>query len=148
MGTEKKNILLIDDDKDFVLSTKTFLEGRGYTVDTAHDGTEGWAKIKAGKADLLILDIMMDTDYEGFHVANKMKEDQALKKIPIIIVSGFSQHLKDEMDAAWPWRKAWGTPGSLINFEFILGRDWPGVDQLDNPINLQELAAMIGRVLG
>jgi len=148
MSTEKKNILLIDDDKDFVLSTKTFLEGRGYTVDTAHNGTEGWAKIKAGKADLIILDIMMDTDYEGFHVANRIKDDQALKKIPIIVVSGFSQHLKDEMDAAWPWRRTWGTPGSRINFEFILGRDGPAAAQLDKPINLKELAATIGRILG
>ena len=44
MADEKKNVLLIDDDKDFVLSTKTFLEGRGYKVETAHNGTEGWAK--------------------------------------------------------------------------------------------------------
>ena len=47
MADEKKNVLLIDDDRDFVLSTKTFLEGRGYKVETAHNGTEGWAKIRA-----------------------------------------------------------------------------------------------------
>ena len=46
MSAARKNILMIDDDKDFVLSTKTFLEGRGYLVDTAHNGTEGWEKIQ------------------------------------------------------------------------------------------------------
>jgi DNA-binding response OmpR family regulator len=132
MASEKKNILMIDDDKDFVLSTKTFLEGRGFIVETAHNGTDGWEKIKAGKADLLVLDIMMDTDNEGFNLAYKMKENEKTKKIPIIIVSGFSQHLKEKMD----------------QFEFVMGRDWPAAAQMDKPINLKELATTIGRILG
>jgi DNA-binding response OmpR family regulator len=132
MATDKKNILMIDDDKDFVLSTKTFLEGRGFKVETAHNGTDGWEKIKAGKADLIVLDIMMDTDNEGFNLAYKMKENEKTKKIPIIIVSGFSQHLKEKMD----------------QFEFVMGRDWPAAAQMDKPINLKELATAIGRILG
>ncbi len=132
MASEKRNILMIDDDKDFVLSTKTFLESRGYAVETAHNGTDGWEKIKTGKADLLVLDIMMDTDNEGFNLAYKMKENEKTKKIPIIIVSGFSQHLKEKMD----------------QFEFVMGRDWPAAAQMDKPINLKELASTIGRILG
>ena len=132
MTGEKKNILMIDDDKDFVLSTKTFLEGRGYRVETAHNGTEGWEKIKEGKADLIVLDIMMDTDNEGFNLAYKMKETEATKRIPIIIVSGFSQYLKEKMD----------------QFEFIMGREWPAAAQMDKPINLKDLANTIGRILG
>ena len=132
MAGEKRNILMIDDDKDFVLSTKTFLEGRGYKVETAHNGTEGWEKIKGGKADLIVLDIMMDTDNEGFNLAYKLKETEATKRIPIIIVSGFSQHLKEKMD----------------QFEFIMGREWPAAAQMDKPINLKDLASTIGRILG
>jgi len=132
MAGEKRNILMIDDDKDFVLSTKTFLEGRGYRVETAHNGTEGWEKIKEGKADLIVLDIMMDTDNEGFNLAYKMKETEATKRIPIIIVSGFSQYLKEKMD----------------QFEFIMGREWPAAAQMDKPINLKDLANTIGRILG
>ena len=132
MADEKRNILMIDDDKDFVLSTKTFLEGRGYRVETAHNGTEGWEKIKEGKADLIVLDIMMDTDNEGFNLAYKMKETEATKRIPIIIVSGFSQYLKEKMD----------------QFEFIMGREWPAAAQMDKPINLKDLANTIGRILG
>ena len=132
MAGEKRNILMIDDDKDFVLSTKTFLEGRGYRVETAHNGTEGWEKIKEGKADLIVLDIMMDTDNEGFNLAYKMKETEATKRIPIIIVSGFSKYLKEKMD----------------QFEFIMGREWPAAAQMDKPINLKDLANTIGRILG
>lgn len=128
---ENKNILLIDDDRDFVHSTKAFLEGRGYTVDTAFNGTEGLEKIRAGKTGLIVLDIMMDHDAEGFNLAYELRQDDARRKIPIVIVSGFSQHLSDKMD----------------NFQFILGQDWPADAFLEKPINLKELAKTIDRIL-
>ena len=128
---ENKNILLIDDDRDFVHSTKAFLEGRGYVVDTAFNGAEGLGKIRAGKTDLIVLDIMMDHDAEGFNLAYELRQDDARRKIPIVIVSGFSQHLSDKMD----------------NFQFILGQDWPADAFLEKPINLKELAKTIDRIL-
>jgi len=131
MATKEMNVLLIDDDRDFVLSTKTFLEGRGYTVETAYNGQEGWEKIKAGKANLIVLDIMMDYESEGFNLAYKLRQDELTKKIPIIIVSGFSQHLS----------------GNMEKFEFILGRDWPADAYMEKPINLKELAAKIDNIL-
>ena len=127
-GTVRR-ILMIDDDKDFVLSTKTFLEGRGYQVDTAHNGADGWEKIQKGQADLIVLDIMMDTDTEGFNLAYKMKEMEATRRIPIVIVSGFPQHLDEKFE----------------KFEFILGREWPAVAQMEKPIELKELAKIIDR---
>ncbi len=131
MSEKKKNILVIDDDKDFVLSTKTFLEGRGYAVEAAHNGTEGWEKIQEKKPDLIVLDIMMDYETEGFNLAYKMKENQILQKIPIVIVSGFPQYLDKLSD----------------KFEFILGRDWPAAAQFEKPVDLKELAGTIQRVL-
>jgi DNA-binding response OmpR family regulator len=128
---ENRNILLIDDDRDFVHSTKAFLEGRGYTVDTACNGTEGLGKIREGKTDLIVLDIMMDTDAEGFNLAYELRKDDARRKIPIVIVSGFSQHLSDKMD----------------DFQFILGQDWPADAFIEKPINLKELAKTIDRIL-
>lgn len=131
MANEKKNILLIDDDRDFVLSAKTFLEGRGFKVDTAYNGTEGWEKIQSGKSDLIVLDIMMDYETEGFNLAYKLKGNPNLKKIPIIIVSGFPQHLDKLYD----------------KFAFILDQDWPAAAQFEKPVDLKELANTISRVL-
>jgi CheY-like chemotaxis protein len=131
MANEKKNILVIDDDRDFVLSAKTFLEGRGFKVDTAYNGTEGWEKIQSGKSDLIVLDIMMDYDTEGFNLAYKMKGNPSLKKIPIIIVSGYPQHLDKLYD----------------KFAFILDQDWPAAAQFEKPVDLKELANTISRVL-
>ena len=124
---ENRNILLIDDDRDFVLSTKTFLEGRGYKVDTAHNGTEGWRKIEADTPGLVILDIMMDYDAEGFNLAYKLREDDSRRKTPVIIVSGFERHLNEKMK----------------EFEFVLGRDWPADAYLEKPIDLKKLAKSI-----
>ncbi len=124
-------ILLIDDDRDFVQSTKAFLEGRGYKVDTACNGTEGLGKITSGAPDLIVLDIMMDNDAEGFNLAYELKKDDARRKIPIVIVSGFPRHLSDKMD----------------DFQFILGQEWPADAFLEKPIDLKELAGTIGRIL-
>jgi len=128
---ENKNILVIDDDRDFAMSTKTFLEGRGYAVDTAVNGTEGWEKIQAGKPDLVVLDIMMDYDAEGFNFAYKLRQDESCRNLPIIIVSGFSQYLTEKMD----------------QFQFVLGQDWPADSYLEKPVNLNELAKTIDRFL-
>jgi CheY-like chemotaxis protein len=131
MASKNRNVLLVDDDRDFVLSTKTFLEGRGYAVDTAFNGTEGWEKIQAGKADLIVLDIMMDYDAEGFNLAYKIRQDEARRKIPIVIVSGFSQHLGEKME----------------HFQFVLGQDWPADAYFEKPVDLKELARSIDRTL-
>ena len=131
MTTTNKRILLIDDDRDFVLSTKAFLEGRGYTVDTAFNGTEGWAKIMVGQTGLIVLDIMMDYDAEGLNLAYKLRQDEALRKTPIVILSGFSQHLSEKMQ----------------DFQFVLGQDWPADAFLEKPVDLKELAKTIDRIL-
>ena len=106
---ENRNILVIDDDRDFAMSTKTFLEGRGYTVDTAPNGTEGWEKIQAGKPDLVVLDIMMDYDAEGFNLAYKLRQDESWRKTSHRHRIRLFQHLNEKMD----------------QFQFVLGQDWP-----------------------
>ncbi|MDA8126526.1 MAG: response regulator [Deltaproteobacteria bacterium] len=126
-----KHILVIDDDRDFALSAMTFLAGRGFTVETAGNGTEAWVKIQETRPDLIVLDIMMDYDAEGFNLAYKLKEDEVRRQIPILIVSGFSQHLAKKMD----------------QFQFVLGQDWPADGYLEKPVNLKELAAAIERFL-
>jgi DNA-binding response OmpR family regulator len=131
MAKGNKKILLIDDDGDFVASTRAFLQGRGYEVDTAANGTEGWQKIQAGAPDLIVLDIMMDYDAEGFNLAYKLRQDDATGKTTIIIVSGFSQHLSEKM----------------TDFEFVLGQDWPADAYFEKPIQLKELAKSIDRII-
>ncbi|MCL0034822.1 response regulator [Dehalococcoidia bacterium] len=54
-----RNILVIDDDSDILEALTTVLQSQGYQVATARDGVEGLDKLKTGKTDLIILDLIM-----------------------------------------------------------------------------------------
>jgi two-component system alkaline phosphatase synthesis response regulator PhoP len=86
-------ILIIDDDPDIVLSVRLTLESAGHTVAEASNGTTGMAAIKADRPDLIILDVMMDTNTEGFQMAMKLRnpdpssEYAAYRDIPILMLT-------------------------------------------------------------
>jgi len=82
-----KRILIVDDDDDFREATELILTGAGYDVSHAVNGTEAEKKLRSEKIDLILLDIMMDTDTEGFHLAYKIRQDEKLKGIPIVILT-------------------------------------------------------------
>ena len=90
--TEKTKILLIDDDSDFVEATKLVLESKPYEVITAANGNEGLSKAKKERPKLIILDIIMPVK-DGFNAAEEFKKDPELKKIPIIMLTSFSQKM-------------------------------------------------------
>jgi len=85
-----KNILIVDDDRDVFESMKIVLEAEGYAVAWATNGTEAIQKAKAARPDLMILDVMMNSDDEGFQVTYKMKQDRELCAIPIVMVTSVS----------------------------------------------------------
>jgi len=83
-------ILLVDDDKDFVESIKTVLEHDDYEVIPAYDGEEGLEEAKRTAPDVIVLDIMMRTTGEGMYVAQHLRQDEATKNIPIIVVTSIN----------------------------------------------------------
>jgi len=99
-----KKILIVDDDRDVFESMKIVLEAEGYGVDWATNGAEALAKARAMRPDLMILDVMMNTDDEGFQVTYSMKQDSQLSCIPIVMVTsvgartGFSFDRKKDED--------------------------------------------------
>ncbi len=90
----KAKILLIDDDADFVEATKLVLESKPYEIITAFDGTQGIIKAKKEKPDLIILDIIMPVK-NGFNAAEELKKDPELQKIPVIMLTSFSQKVSE-----------------------------------------------------
>lgn len=126
-----RKILVVDDDKDLVQSIRAFLSARGYEVIAAHNGTEASRVLDAETPELIVLDIMMDSDTEGFHLAHRLKAEEATRRIPIIILSGFMNHLQDK----------------YASFEFIMGRPWPAARTFEKPVNLKDLADSIDRIL-
>ena len=91
MANEK--ILVVDDDPDLVEVIRLTLEPNGYQVFSAASGSEGLEKVKEIHPDLIILDVMMDYNTEGFQVSLQLRspdltsEYAAYSKVPILMLT-------------------------------------------------------------
>lgn len=88
--TEKKKILIVEDERDIVKALMIRLQDRGYSVITAFDALQGFSVALKEKPDLIILDIRMPAG-SGFSVAEKLKRSTLTWTIPIIILTGSSE---------------------------------------------------------
>ena len=86
-----KKVLIIDDDANIVKVVASRLKANKYDVITANDGEDGFEKLKNGKPDLIILDIMMPR-IDGYTFLKTVKTAGSLPKIPVIILTA-----KDKM---------------------------------------------------
>ena len=92
-----QKILIIDDDPDIVEAMRMPLEANAYNVVTASNGKEGLQRAKNEIPDLIILDVMMETDTEGFHVAYELRSEEPDSEymdcinIPILMITAISQ---------------------------------------------------------
>ena len=86
---KKAKILLVDDDIDFVESTRIVLESSSYEVIVALEGNEGLRKAYEEEPDLILLDIIMPVK-DGFSAAEQLKKDPQLSKIPTLMLTSFS----------------------------------------------------------
>ncbi len=86
-----KKILIIDDDIDLVEAMRLTLENAGFEVVDAQDGLSGLQLAEKENPDLILLDVMMGTQDEGFHVAYRLRQDDRLKTIPIVMLTAVGQ---------------------------------------------------------
>jgi len=122
-------ILLVDDDKDFVAATKMVLESRSdYKVLTASDGVFGLPIAKAEKPDLIILDVIMPFE-DGFTAAKQFKADPEVARIPIIILTSFSQRIGE------------------TDISLSQGMNLDAEDYIEKPASPSELLRRVDRLL-
>jgi CheY-like chemotaxis protein len=93
MADNVKTVLVVDDDPDARDFLTTVLEDAGFGTTTAKDGTEAIAAIEEEAPDLVALDITMP-EKSGVAVYRRLKEDEQLKSIPVIIITGVSDDFK------------------------------------------------------
>jgi DNA-binding response OmpR family regulator len=86
----RNRILCIEDDVDMLELFQVLLTRHGYVVQGVTKGQEGLDVIRREKPDLVILDIMMPV-MDGWQVYQQMKEDEATRHIPTIVVTAKSQ---------------------------------------------------------
>lgn len=91
---KKAKIMVIDDDPDFRDAVTSILETALYEVVPASSPNEVKEKIFAEKPDLILLDIMMDSLFDGFSLCHDIKTSKEYKdfnEIPIIFVSAVKE---------------------------------------------------------
>jgi len=119
------NVLIVDDDKKLCRLVRDYLEPMGYDVEAAHTGTHGLEKVLAGDFHVVILDVMMSSMDEGFHVAYKIREDDTINDIPIVMLTAV---------------------GNQTGFQFDPGKDadFLPVDAfLEKPVNPKKLVDVV-----
>jgi two-component system alkaline phosphatase synthesis response regulator PhoP len=125
---KRAKILLVDDDADFVESTRTVLESKPYDVIVAQNGDEGIKKAREARPDLIILDIIMPVK-DGFTAAEQLKKDPQLSRIPTIMLTAFAEK---HAEAAMP-----------VSRGFTLEAE----DYIEKPVAPKELLARVEKQL-
>jgi two-component system, cell cycle response regulator len=119
----RPRILIVDDHEDNVEVIRARLEARGYRIESAADGEEALERVCQSPPDLILLDVMMPR-IDGMEVARRIKADDSLPFIPIIMQTALDtvQHKVEGLDA---------------------GAD----DYVTKPINFAELEARVKSML-
>ncbi|MFN0065161.1 MAG: response regulator [Chlamydiales bacterium] len=90
--SQKKSILLIEDEEDIAALIKLQADISGYKLYVETDGINGFRAIERDKPDLVILDIMLPGQ-NGLDICRKMKHNPELKTIPVVIISAKNEEL-------------------------------------------------------
>ena len=93
-----KKIMIIDDDIDLVEAMRITLETDNYEVIDSQEGQKGLEILRKEKPDLLILDVMMGSLDEGFHIAYQIRSDEEIKDIPILMITAVGAQTGFEFD--------------------------------------------------
>lgn len=121
VGPMRERILVIDDDEKITSMLRRSLAFEGYSVTTAHNGTEGLRQMLATEPDLVILDVMMP-QMDGWEVCRRVREGGS--SVPILMLTA-----KDEVS------------------DRVKGLDLGADDYLVKPFALEELLARVRSLL-
>lgn len=93
-----QKVLLVDDDKGFLLAAGRLLEAAGYEVLPAPSAAEARRQLDAQRPDLILLDVIMPGK-DGFTFADELAGDEKLANIPIVLVTAVAESSGQMMHA-------------------------------------------------
>lgn len=120
---DSKKILVVDDEPDIVELVSYNLKKEGFQVSSASDGEEALAKIRKGRFDFLILDLMLP-GLQGMELCRILRNDPKTKNLPIVMLTAKGE----EVDR-------------------ILGLEIGADDYITKPFSPRELVARVRAVL-
>ena len=98
----KKTILIIDDEPDTLTYFSSLLQDEGFETMIAEDGEQGLKKVAEKIPDLITLDITMP-ETSGVRCYRELRENDAYKKIPVIMITGVSEKFQDFISSRTFW---------------------------------------------
>lgn len=114
--TQKKTILIIEDDPLLIKMYEAKFVSEGYSVLKAFDGEEGLKMALGSHPSALVLDVMMPR-LSGIDMLTKLRQDEWGKTVPVIIISNLSEQTEKDKASALGVKeylvKANITPGEL-----------------------------------
>ena len=118
-----KHVLVIDDEADLVELVSYNLSKEGFIVESASDGESALQKIKKGKYDLLILDLMLP-GIQGIELCRIVRNDPKNSGLPIIMLTAKGEEI-----------------------DRIIGLEMGADDYITKPFSPRELVARVKAVL-
>ena len=86
LGKSRKRVLVVDDSLTVRELERKLLDSRGYEIEVAVNGMEGWNSVRTGNFDLVVTDVDMPR-MDGIELVRLIRSDPILKRLPVLIVS-------------------------------------------------------------
>ena len=122
--SDKKTILIADDDMDILEQTEAVLLGAGYKVIIADSEKKATELLETERPNLAVFDLMMENMDSGFILSRKVKNLDS--KIPVIIVTAVTSetglHFDSDGNATSSWIKADAIINKDIRYEQLLSK--------------------------
>ena len=122
-GPEK--IMIVEDEEGTRETWQEFFQGLGYDVFGAGDGRQALEMIRMNRPDIILLDLRLLPDMDGYQVCQHLKNDPLTSDIPIIMITAFLTGASDT----------------------VRGLEYGADDYLSKPVDLDVLAAKVKSVL-
>ena len=86
-----KRVLVVDDQPELRKLITMTLQMGDYEVEEAEDATQGYEKVKSFRPDILLLDVMMPGEMDGYQLCEKLKSDSNYADLAVILLTARGQ---------------------------------------------------------
>ena len=111
----KKTVLVVEDNELNMKLFNDLLEAHGYNVVQTRDGLKALDLARTHKPDLILMDIQLP-EVSGIEITKWLKEDDALRSIPVIAVTAFAMKGDEQKIREGGCEAYISKPISVINF--------------------------------
>lgn len=131
MNEQKKKLLFIDDDPTFLAAQTAFFTARGFEVLTAEGTDAALSVLERESPDMIFIDLMMEHSDSGFTLARRVRREERLREIPLVMLSGVASEMGARFAQERESLKAWSHLDDFV----------------DKPVSAHRLLALVERRL-